>query len=187
MDEDKYLEKNNKTKELIVYCKKNNKALVIRDLFFDIPKWDQFIQHINFEYYNPPQMVSNNPTVERMINGVCLMNNFYMWARDPNEIFYPQMKQLYSFFNLIFKQEGFPVGAYFNLIGKESPVQIHKDKRETIYWQCGGKTQWQIFDKNGTMNTYDLYPGDIIYIPQGLEHSVITNEPRTAIVIGYGE
>ena len=47
---------------------------------------------------------------------------------------------------------------------------------DVYYWKCQGVTQWIVEDKNVILN-----PGDLIYIPSGMYHSVTPLSPRLGI------
>jgi ribosomal protein L16 Arg81 hydroxylase len=55
----------------------------------------------------------------------------------------------------------------------------HIDKAEVFYWQMIGKTKWIV--DNGE---YILNPGDVIYIPIGNYHKVISLTPRAGLSLG---
>ena len=52
----------------------------------------------------------------------------------------------------------------------------HTDTMDVWFWQAKGITKWQIMNKE-----YVLSPGDLIYIPKGVEHCVISLSPRAGI------
>jgi mannose-6-phosphate isomerase-like protein (cupin superfamily) len=52
----------------------------------------------------------------------------------------------------------------------------HADTMDVWFWQAKGKTKWQVLG-----NEYILSPGDLIYVPKGIEHNVIALTPRAGI------
>jgi hypothetical protein len=60
----------------------------------------------------------------------------------------------------------------------------HADPVDGFYLQCTGSALWTFFHKDGSETTYKLLPGDGMFIPKGVEHTVETLEPRAAISIG---
>lgn len=52
----------------------------------------------------------------------------------------------------------------------------HTDTMNVWFWQAKGITKWQISDKE-----YVLSPGDLIYVPKGVEHCVTSLSPRAGI------
>ena len=65
---------------------------------------------------------------------------------------------------------------YFNISTKAETFGKHKDTMDVYYWQCQGVTHWIVEDKNVILN-----PGDLIYIPTGMYHSVTPLSPRLGI------
>lgn len=61
---------------------------------------------------------------------------------------------------------------------------IHEDPVDGIFIQCVGTTLWQAFYDDGEKSWY-TEPGDLLYIPKHVVHSVKTLEPRAAISIGF--
>jgi mannose-6-phosphate isomerase-like protein (cupin superfamily) len=52
----------------------------------------------------------------------------------------------------------------------------HNDTEDVYFWQCQGSTKW-ITD----LGEYTLEPGDVIYVPAGVNHEVISLTPRAGI------
>jgi ribosomal protein L16 Arg81 hydroxylase len=63
--------------------------------------------------------------------------------------------------------------------------------RETIYWQCQGSSIWEISDDAvwpeppRVVETHELSPGDVIYLPRELKHNVIIRAPRCGIAYAH--
>jgi len=66
---------------------------------------------------------------------------------------------------------------YFNISTKAETFGKHKDTMDVYFWQCQGVTKWIIEDKDEVI----LNPGDLIYIPKEIYHSVIPLSPRLGI------
>lgn len=60
---------------------------------------------------------------------------------------------------------------------------IHSDPVDGVYVQCTGSTLWSGY-YGETIKTYTLLPGDAIYIPKDVVHSVKTLEPRVGVSFG---
>ena len=60
----------------------------------------------------------------------------------------------------------------------------HSDPVDGIFIQCVGSTKWRAFYENDTKE-YIAEPGDMLYIPKGIEHSVESLEARAAISIAF--
>ena len=66
---------------------------------------------------------------------------------------------------------------YINITTDVGTFGIHKDTVDVHYWQVQGKTKWIIEKKD----EYVLEPGDLIYVPEGVYHSVIPQGPRVGV------
>lgn len=180
-------------KLLVDKSRLNSDAILFKSIATDNPTWSDFIKHLDHEYHNPPQQISSRPDEEKMVNGVCIRNNFYLSVRSPargsyGNIFFPQCDDILSFFDKIMGEPGSGVSAFINFVGKESPINIHPDRRDTLYWQCIGSTTWNIYpdEKNlSQFKSFILNPGDVIFVPKGVSHTVLTGEPRAAIAFSY--
>ena len=66
---------------------------------------------------------------------------------------------------------------YFNITTKAKTFGKHKDTMDVYFWQCQGVTKWIIEDKEEVI----LNPGDLIFIPKGVYHTVIPLSPRLGV------
>jgi len=61
---------------------------------------------------------------------------------------------------------------------------IHSDPVDGFYIQCEGQTTWRAFYKDKT-EAYLVNPGDLLYIPNGINHSVESMNIRAAISVSF--
>jgi mannose-6-phosphate isomerase-like protein (cupin superfamily) len=61
---------------------------------------------------------------------------------------------------------------------------IHSDPVDGFYIQCEGQTTWRAFYK-GRTESYLVNPGDLLYIPKGIDHSVESMNVRAAISVSF--
>lgn len=62
----------------------------------------------------------------------------------------------------------------------------HKDEVDGFFIQCEGQTKWTIYYED-LENTYILNKGDLIYVPCGILHSVLSMSPRASISISFSD
>ena len=73
--------------------------------------------------------------------------------------------------------------GYINLMSKSGENGRHKDQADVIFWQVCGSTIWTVENQDETcVNT--LNPGDAIYVPANIYHSVESLTPRAGISFG---
>lgn len=58
----------------------------------------------------------------------------------------------------------------------------HKDRADVLFWQILGSTHWLVEDTQ--KSEYILKPGDAIYIPIGMYHTVHSLSPRVGVSFG---
>jgi hypothetical protein len=179
-------------------CKENNKPYLFKSICTETPAWDNFISHVNDQYWNKRiAVVPSNPYRERFIRGVLFKSPLYLNVVEPKAEWYPQIDNFFSIFNSAIPYRGIAVSAYINF-AKEDPSDPHFDETDNFYWQCIGNTKWKFYtsekrsfdgsninDKSGGYVEFDVSEGDVVYIPRGMIHDVHTNGPRAAIQFKY--
>jgi mannose-6-phosphate isomerase-like protein (cupin superfamily) len=73
-----------------------------------------------------------------------------------------------------------PPGFDYNLFQPAT----HSDPVDGFYIQCEGQTTWRAFYKDRT-ESYLVNPGDLLYIPKGIDHSVESMNVRAAISVSF--
>lgn len=74
-----------------------------------------------------------------------------------------------------------------NLSPSENITNRHNDLTHNLYVQCIGKVTWKIYESltSPEFVSYELEPGDAIWVPFGVSHEVVAKTPRTAITIAF--
>lgn len=75
------------------------------------------------------------------------------------------------------------IALYMSLAPNAFSHGIHRDVTDVYHWQQLGTTKWVVYD-NGK-HTYDLTPGDILFIPKGMYHDTLPLSPRVGISVGW--
>lgn len=75
------------------------------------------------------------------------------------------------------------IALYMSLAPNAMSHGIHRDASDVYFWQQLGITKWVVYD-NGK-HTYDLTPGDILFIPKGIYHDTLSSSPRAGLSIGW--
>jgi hypothetical protein len=175
----------------IEHVRNGGLAVVFKNLFPEVPSWEDFINHAQHEITTPPGNIPAWPYEERFINGVLLRNLFYLMVSNPSDQVFPQTKAVREVFDELLEDNIWPVSAFVNFLGGEKPIEPHCDYRETVYWQCQGKVTWKIYKREnveqgspyGIQPEMELHlePGDVIFVGFLVGHSVVTPGPRAAI------
>lgn len=176
-------------KTVIAKAKIEKSTVLIRGQLIVTPYWDHFIKHFNYQYNNKdyPHSVSvGSKTV--MVNGTLIKDSFYVSAFQATDVFFPQLKYVFSYLESIYGDVHDNAFTLLNYVGGQTPVQVHMDRRDSFYWQCIGTSRWEIYgsqDSDTPLTSYDLNPGDLIFVPEGVFHSIVAPEPRAAISICF--
>ena len=65
---------------------------------------------------------------------------------------------------------------------------VHFDKENRVYVQGGGQTLWKLFDDSKNLtDAIILNPGDLVFIPKGLFHSVESIGPRHSLSLALSD
>ena len=123
----------------------------------NVPSWDSIIHNLQHSIDNNLPMKSNN-------------NSFYV-THHAHLILEtkPLMKKL----------KAYDAHLYINFFPETKTFGKHKDTMDVAFWQVQGETEWTVEDK-----VYILNPGDLIYVPKGIEHSVHPLTIRAGISFG---
>lgn len=175
-----------KNKEILKKCKESLSPHLFKNICPEVPNWDHFINHLDFEYHNKKAaFVANNPHRERFIRGVLFKNPLYINITNPTKEMYPHIDLFFNTFNQLIPYKGTALASYVNF-SKEESSNPHSDKKDHLYWQCIGSTRWKFYDNDyNLIEEFKVNPGDVIYIPANLIHDVISEGPRAAIQFKY--
>jgi mannose-6-phosphate isomerase-like protein (cupin superfamily) len=177
-------------KEAIEKARETNRAVVFKNLAPEVPSWERIIAYVDKEMHTPPGAIPMEPLNERVINGVIVHHLFYMMVRHPYVEDFPELLQVQNSVEKALGVKPKVVNSIVNYVSGEEPIPVHSDDRETFYWQCQGNAEWQIYDDwrdREPAQGHFLEPGDVIYLPRGVNHSVRMPTPRMAVVFELGQ
>jgi mannose-6-phosphate isomerase-like protein (cupin superfamily) len=177
-------------KHQIETARLENRAVVFKNLAPEVPSWERIIKYVDKEIHTGPGAVPMEPLNERVINGVILHHLFYMMVRHPYLSDFPELAQVQDSVEAAIGVRPLVVNSIVNYISGEEPIPVHSDDRETFYWQCQGEAVWQIYDDwrdREPSQIHALEPGDVIYLPRKVNHSVQMPTPRMAVVFSIGQ
>jgi mannose-6-phosphate isomerase-like protein (cupin superfamily) len=141
----------------------------------DVPNWDYFINHNSYAYHSG----KTGPSMLR------IFDNYYFVT----EVFFEDIpstihgyRKFYDAINSMHPRgiQSRPV-FLMNIVGGVGALGNHADACDQIYWQCVGESYWTLELPDGTLVEYTLRPGDMIFIPTGTKHSVVSKHPRAGM------
>jgi mannose-6-phosphate isomerase-like protein (cupin superfamily) len=180
----------------IEFARKNNSVCVFKQLFTKTPSWEQFINHLNYEYNKYDNkydnLISSEKRDEIYKNGVVLYpeKDLFVSVRlsgMETSRFFPESNEVCIFFRKILNDNHATFNQIFlNFVEDEkNKVHMHSDRRETIFWLCQGSATFIVGDPDNWENIkkYELNAGDILFAAFGLPHYVESHSPRAAMVL----
>jgi hypothetical protein len=169
------------------YAKKNKTHVLLKEFFTNTPSWEEIFNHLSYEYFNKPDL--NFPNSWIVNGGVATQKNqFYAQIRDAS--FYKEYNNVLKFLNNILDKEALSGATFLDLIANSKAVSFHSDPADQFHWQIKGKSIWK-FKKQHNNDSEDIdaevevNEGDVIFLPDGIFHSVITKSARCGLTIVY--
>jgi hypothetical protein len=173
-----------KVRAILEDAQSTTSHFVFRKLFEDTPTWQEVFEHMSYEYFKEPAV--DEAVGWSVNNGIYSKPNlFYIQIRDAK--FHKKYNTVCDFFNKVFNDKS-PGGAvWIDLISGKPKIELHTDDWENnIHWQVIGTTTWEFSKtRDGEITTIELNAGDVVYIPNGLYHSVRSDTPRCGMTIPY--
>ena len=115
---------------------------------------------------------------EALLNFNTSYNNNSLIKSNDNGFFVSHEAHKIDKVSEVLKNNNFNVAhLYFNILTNAKTFGKHQDTMDVWFWQCQGITQWTIDEKD----TVTLNPGDLIYVPAGVNHAVKPLTPRIGI------
>lgn len=181
----------------------NGHAVVFKGIFTKHnPEWERFIHHINDEFNNTER---NEPAgdsrYETAINNMLIRKWFYMIVRvsDWRKQFPSAIVPTEFLSKALHDPSMSPAMSFIQLVQNDIfPTNVHSDPGHTFYWQCQGESEWMLFEeymcptcncgegRHGAESQILLEPGDVIFVPKGMKHTVKIHTPRAALVFRSG-
>ena len=179
-------------REEIKSAREKKTAVVFKNMFMDVPEWKQFIEHADYQSAFHSDFEEDD--YYKSLGRIFKRHNFYLQVADavtnnPDmHNFFPQTSPVISFFDQVFEQRCNGGPSFFNISGIEPDVNTHDDEWDNVSWQCIGTTWWEVRHNREDVDphtVFELNPGDIIVIPEGVQHAVVKKTARAGITLSY--
>lgn len=196
---------NNITIENILNAKNNKEILLIKNAFLNLPRWVDFYHifnesmknnKINFQSF-ASMTIDNSEKYSNVFNDI--LENIYK-LHNGKKISVMSIIHFQNRNNMILtdkdsvilfqsfeknNNQTVPDNFDYNLL---KPT-IHSDPVDGFFIQCEGKTEWIEYGVtcfgHSRIKKYTVNPGDMLYIPSGLQHSVESLCPRASVSISF--
>jgi mannose-6-phosphate isomerase-like protein (cupin superfamily) len=187
------------SKQEIKDAKDNNKIIFLKDAIKDTPVWETFYNVFKESlkdnkagmYFPGTLTVDNSEKYTRSFdNLINLLDNVHPgekiaalsivhFVNAHNNLIPEAAEAFYKHFASA-NQDNITPDFDLSLLKPE----IHSDPVDGFYIQCEGQTIWRAFYKDWEQE-YFVNPGDLLYIPKGVSHSVESMTVRASISISF--
>jgi mannose-6-phosphate isomerase-like protein (cupin superfamily) len=186
-------------KEIIQNAKDNNKIVFLKDAIKDFPNWeifyDVFRQSIKDGkagmYFPGTLTIDNSEKYTRAFDGlVNKLNDLHPGKKiavlsiihfvNAHNNLVPEAAEAFYRDFVAANQDNVSPDFDLSLLKPD----IHSDPVDGFYIQCEGQTTWRAFYGDNT-EEYRVNPGDMLYIPKGVPHSVESMNIRASLSISF--
>lgn len=170
----------------IIKSKEDVDLLYIPGLIPSTTGWDEFIQHCDFTVKSHERTLSSPVKV---INALQIWDDLFVagYYVDQGDCFH-QLPGIFSTTESLYGRAPNSGCTLINFVGVQKPIPVHADTRDSFLWQAIGSVEWRIHDTPEETSPYQtliVNPGDVLFVPSGIVHTVFCEKPRAAISIFY--
>jgi len=166
-------------KQIIDKCKKNKNVYVFKDMFKFTPTWQDFINHLNFAFKDK-NFKGGNEGSKEIVNGVNFWQKLTLTVENPSIEYYKYLNEYINKFKEIHSNRYQNSFVVISFTDAEPTTSRHCDPVDVFYLQGVGSVVWSIY-KNDIIEEHILNPGDVIFVPSGIDHEIMSLSPRAAI------
>ena len=177
---------NNDMLEKITLSKQSGVQNIFRNAFKEVPTWDDIFDHLNDVYINFPQPEPSESY--RAFGGIKMLDPLYIWLEDAYKL--KHYDKVLKYLSQLLNKETVGGIVLLDLMSDYRRDAAHFDNCDVFHWQMIGKTKW-LFGKVENFKFVEepeehiLYPGDLVFIPQGLGHHVTSLTPRSGATLHF--
>lgn len=175
-------------------------AIVFKDLMTELnPSWEDVLNLIDAGYNDTTwdERPSGNPKIEPAVGRLTIRGKFYVTVRLDS--FGQPFTQMLPGFNFLREAVAADVRASHTVFGiaaneYATETAVHNDPVHTFYWQMQGESLWRLYkdrccvycDGRRNFDASELVgPGDLLFLPKELFHTVHVTGPRAATVFRF--
>jgi mannose-6-phosphate isomerase-like protein (cupin superfamily) len=163
---------NKKMLDSIIEHKKNRKILILKNFNKNVPSWDEFINYLN----DSSNMLATGDDLGDYVKGNVMTKEHFYYYMFSHGYLGQTSKDIEDNMREVFKTSGGMSGVFVTFSSNIINVRPHRDPDNNFYWQCIGSTEW-VFDGQ----SHIVEPGDVVFVPEYVEHAVNFSMPRAAI------
>ena len=180
-------------------AKNMNKPILFKGILKDTPDWNYVMQYLDKKFNETPnygEWINHNEFLKNKNNETVPMFKYGTFDLQAWFINLPECDQMSNIFSLNEKhvnEMNFKI--LIDFLGTGEKNSIHKDHSEVYSWTWINSIEYRIYeDKNEYPfeHSLDIYnepyesfiieAGDVLYMPKGIIHQSIVNEPRVSLI-----
>lgn len=181
-----YKDKNKINQKDILEAKENVDLLYIPNLIPSTTGWDEFINHCDYTVKHPEITL---PSPVKVIGALQMWDEFFVAGYYvENGDCFSQLKEIFAKTTELFGREPNKGCTLINFMGNQKTIPVHTDSRDSFLWQAIGSVEWRICETTEEDSPYEsltVNPGDVLFVPSGIIHTVFCPNPRAAISVFY--
>jgi len=167
------------SRELVSEALNKKEAIKFSNVFTNDYSWYNFINFINHA------IKQNNPNAEKTsvketIGYINFWQKLTMTLDNITNEYFPKLEEKNNFLQSFIDHRAIGKFGAVSFTDSEPTTGKHNDPVNVMYWNCLGSVQWNVY-KESEEQSFILSPGDVILVPAGMLHEVISLEPRAAI------
>lgn len=181
-----HIDKENVKPQDILDAKKNIDLLYIPNLIPSTTNWNEFIDHCDYTVKHPEVTL---PSPVKVIGALQVWDDLFMAGYNVSSgNCFSQLEEVFTKTTELFGRRPNNGCTLINFVGQQKTIPVHTDIRDSFLWQAIGSVEWRICEtqsEDSLYQTLTVNPGDVLFVPSGLIHTVFCKDPRAAISIFY--
>ena len=181
-----HIDKDSITQQDVLDAKENIDLLYIPNLVPSTTGWDEFIDHCDYTVKHPEFTL---PSPVKVIGALQVWDEFFVAGYYvQNGDCFSQLNDLFAKTTELFGKEPNGGCTLISFIANQKTIPVHEDTMDSFMWQAIGSVEWRIFEtakENSSYKSLIVNPGDMLFVPSGIIHTVFCENPRAGISIHY--
>lgn len=180
-------------------AKNTNKPILFKGILKDTPDWNYVMEYLDKKFNETPnygEWINHNEFLKNKNNETVPMFKYGTFDLQAWFINLPECDQMSNIFSLNEKhvnEMNFKI--LIDFLGTGEKNSIHKDHSEVYSWTWINSIEYRIYEDkneypfehsldihNEPYESFIIEAGDVLYMPKGIIHQSIINEPRVSLI-----
>lgn len=157
----------------------NSVPLHVKNQIKILPEWSDFIKNIDESIKKETLDVKSSNPSSKILGSLRVFDTLAFSIDHSVNYQYPGIVEMNDYLSSLGLQP-FTAISFINLAGGQNTTTRHSDGCSVLYIQVINSVKW-VVNINETDKEFILEPGDIMFMPKGVEHEVFSSAPRAAV------